>query len=934
LIARFAMILMMKFMNTSNNNKNAIRRNWRAFWAAVTLMGLAACGGGGGGGDTQNIAPATGGTPNVAAPVPAVSGFTPATAAVGAQITVSGSNLQGVTQVRMGSISATPANVSAASLQFTVPTGAATARIEVIAPGGASSSAASLTVIAVPALTAVSASTVQPNQTLTLSGTNLDQVKTVLLNNLELPFAAGTRSAASIVVTIPATATSGVLNLRATDDVVRATAQQITVNTPVALTSFSPSAGLVGANVTLNGTGFTRVTSVTFAGSTSEAAMTARGATSMTVTVPTGATTGPITLNLSPTERVNSSSNFTVVPRISVNAAASYTVAAAGAPVTVTGTGLDQVSGVTVAGTTASVTSRTATQLVFSAPAGVACGAITLLSNSQPSVPAGNLTIGAGCATVNISGIEFAQVLSQNAGVTFQRLNPGQETWVRAYVTSTTAGRAAPVVRVVGTQGATTLGELTMTGPATLPQLAAGDAPPNTMRYDLTQTFRVQLPANWVASGVKVRVEVDPGNAAGAFSAQEATPNVGSATKLEVVVVPLVSGSNSPTMPTAAQVQAELARALPIARDQITVTIRAPYTLTAVTDGVDTSDDWENALSELDQVRAAEAPTKLHYGMVRPMVSAGIAGIGYVNPVNDNSPNLASLGWDSSRTSWTRTMVHELGHNFSRRHAPCGNVSGADTSYPYANGAMGAVPLFNSGTDEIVAPGSGATQYDVMGYCGGAWFSDYNLSFVQQFLEYQRSQGRLSVQSKSGQADVPLLVVSGRIDATGAVISSVRPENGVPQFASPSAHELELVTAAGAVVRVPVHPKLVDHADPPAMHFTARIADPGALSALRVLHAGASIGERRANGMMKSAPLGQGLAWARVNEVGTNARFEWNAAFGTATITHLANDQRTLLALKARDGAAQVDVSSLPRGGVFEIGLSDGLNVQTLTLTR
>ncbi|MFM2400089.1 MAG: hypothetical protein RL341_2246, partial [Pseudomonadota bacterium] len=43
---------------------------------------------------------------------------------------------------------------------------------------------------------------------------------------------------------------------------------------------------------------------------------------------------------------------------------------------------------------------------------------------------------------------------------------------------------------------------------------------------------------------------------------------------------------------------------------------------------------------------------------------------------------------------------------------------------------------------------------------------------------------------------------------------------------------------------------------------------------------------------------------------------------------------RTVLALQARGGKASVDVSALPRGGAFEVGLSNGLNVQTLTLAR
>jgi trimeric autotransporter adhesin len=528
-------------------------------------------------------------------------------------------------------------------------------------------------------------------------------------------------------------------------------------------------------------------------------------------------------------------------------------------------------------------------------------------------------------------------VLSQTAGSTYQRLNPGQETWVRAYVTSPNANQAAPAVRVLGYADSTALGEVAMTGPATLPQLAAGASPTNTQRYDITQTFRAQLPADWVASNLRVRVEVDPRNAAGLYTQQEATPAVGSATRLQVVVVPLVSGSNSPQMPTAAQVQTELARALPVAREQITVTLRAPYTLTSVTNGVDTDDDWRNALSELDQLREREAPTKLHYGMVRPMVNAGTSGIGYVNPVNDTRPNLSSLGWDASRNSWPRTMLHELGHNFSREHAPCGGVNDADPAYPYNGGALGSAPLFDSGTDTIVAPGTGTNQYDVMGYCGGRWFSDFNFSFVQQFLEFQRSQGRLSVDAaalnKSAQEPTLLLVVAGTIDHNGARIDSVLADTGVPQTLESGSHTLELRTLSGHSVRVPVSAKRIDHAKDGALHFSARIAHPGALAQLRVLRSGVSLSERGSTVPQKTTA--DAAPQAQLREAQGSAQLQWSTAtHAQATLTHVKDGQRTLLALKLVGGNAQVDTRALPEGGVFEVGLSDGLNTHTLVLPR
>ena len=44
-------------------------------------------------------------------------------------------------------------------------------------------------------------------------------------------------------------------------------------------------------------------------------------------------------------------------------------------------------------------------------------------------------------------------------------------------------------------------------------------------------------------------------------------------------------------------------------------------------------------------------------------------------------------------------MLHEVGHNLSLRHAPCGDPSNPDPNYPYANATMGAGNRFIWGYD-------------------------------------------------------------------------------------------------------------------------------------------------------------------------------------------------------------------------------------------
>jgi hypothetical protein len=906
----------------------------RCFAAASATAVLVACGGGGGGG-ASTPEPAVSGP--VPAAVPAITSFAPASAQPGNLVTITGTNFDRVTQVRMGGVMAPAFTArSATVIEVTVPVGAVSGPIEVSGAGGVAQSATPLTILQAVTVSRVDPTSVVTGGELTLSGQQLDRIVRVTLGGVTLP-PVGANSATSLRVSVPVGAVSGQLSVVDASGATQVLPQAITVLSPVVFDGFSPASALAGARVVVSGRALDRVSAVQFSGTTTVATITARSTSALTLTVPLGATTGPITLQVGPGETLNSSSNFTVIPRIVVNAASIYRVASAGDPVTVIGLGFAEVNGVTVGGAAVPIDSRSPTQIVFSAPAGVACAPVVLTSLSQANVAAGSLIVGAGCTNpVQISGLEFAQVQSQAANDPYQRLNPGQETWVRAYVNATTANRAAPVVRLTGFNPTQVLGTLNMVGPATLPQLAEGQTPPDSDRYNLGQTFRVQLPSAWVEAGLRVRVEVDPDNLQGARTSQEASPSMGSATRLTVVIVPLVSGTQQPTLPTQVDVLNELAKVLPLARDQLTVQFRAPYTLTSVTDGVDTNADWSNALSELDQLRRREAPTTLYYGLVRPMVSAGTAGIGYVNSQNSQSPSLASLGWDASRSSWRRIMVHELGHNFSRGHTACGTTP-TGPAYPYPNGAMPPVPLFDSNTRSIVAPGAGVTQADVMGYCGGGWFSDHNYRGVQAFLETQRGLNNVGLFT-SAATQPTLLVINGAITGDSARIDRVAPGRGEVPRVEDSAYELLITTTDGRTLRLGVAAVEVDHADPPTRHFTGVLPDPGGIARIAVLRDGQTIGERSAPTRARAASTRpQDLApWAQRSVVGGRTSFTWNAAlYPLATIEHVQpNGQRSVLALQAQGGQASLDTGHLPAGGVFEIGLSDGLNVLTLTLQR
>lgn len=929
-----------------------------ATWAGVAVaMALVGCGGGSTGTPT---AAGNGPAAPPAAPAPqpalAINAFSPANGVAGTVVSVSGTGLDTVTAVTVGTAAANFAKISATQINVTVPVGAGSGRIGLTAGNRTAVSASDFVVSAppappppapapVPAVTAVAPTTVIAGLgRLTLSGTALDAVAGARLGGTAVNIAS--QSATSLVLEVPATldaAAAATLSLTDRAGTARNVAQPVTVLAALAVTGFTPATLARGQTLTVTGRGLDRATAVRFAGNATAAVASRSGTTQLTAVVPPAALSGAITVAGTTvgtvTEQATSVAALTVLEPIVVTPQ-THNVAAAGAPVTVSGSGLTQVSAVQVGGAGAAITAQSATALTFTVPTGVSCGAITLKANGLPDVAAGSVVVGAGCA-VRAAAVEFAQLLSQPAGDGYQRLSAGRETWVRAYVTAAAAGTPAPAVRATGTNaGGQVLGTVNLAGPATLPVLAPGAAVTDAMRYDDAASFNAELPAAWVQPGLRVRIEV--GDAAAPSATADVAPLVTDSGGLRVVLVPLVSGANVPTLPSAADVLAELQRKLPLPAGEISVRIRSPYTLTSVTSGVTDSAQWSSALSELERLRDAEAPNDLYYGMVRPMVSAGIAGIGYVNSIGSRSPSLASLGWDASRTSWRRTMIHELGHNFSRQHAPCGNVAGADTNYPYANGALGPTPLFDVLANDVLSP---AGQSDIMGYCGGQWFSDYSINGVMRFLE-ARPQVLKDVQAKPGAAG-DLIVVAGTMDiASGAVelapLRTARADGrreAAP--AAAGAYLLRLAMADGRAIERRFDVTMLDHA-PGVGHFLLRLPHPGGRVAGVEVQGGQRVMSQRA-ARKPQEPAGAGGAaaagpWAEVAPDGSALLLQWAAAeMPYATLKLVVADERHVLVLDATGGRWRIPAEAwrdLPAGGQFEVSLSDGVESVVLVVPR
>src|SRR5206468_1872 len=166
-------------------------------------------------------------------------------------------------------------------------------------------------------------------------------------------------------------------------------ANNFTVIPPPAITSFTPMSGRVGTSVTINGTGFTGATAVTFNGST--ASFTLASDTTIQATVPVGATTGPISVT-TPGGTTTSANNYTVIPPPAIT---SFTPMSGrvGTSVTINGTGFTGATAVTFNGSTASFTLASDTTIQATVPVGATTGPISVTTPGGTTTSANNFTV-------------------------------------------------------------------------------------------------------------------------------------------------------------------------------------------------------------------------------------------------------------------------------------------------------------------------------------------------------------------------------------------------------------------------------------------------------------------------------------------------------------------------------------------------------------
>src|SRR6266550_2712955 len=262
-------------------------------------------------------------------PPPTITSLSQNAGAVGASITITGTNFgtaQGSSTVTFNGNTAAAASAwSATSITVLVPAGATTGNV-VVTVFGVASNGSPFTIVLPPTITILSQISGAVGVSITITGTNfgtLQGTSTVTFNGTAAA-AASAWSTTSITVLVPVGATTG--NVVVTVGAQASNGSPFTIVLPPTITILSQTSGPAGASITITGTNFgaTQGTStVTFNGITAAAAS-AWSPTSITVSVPAGATTGNVVVTVLGT--ASNGSAFTVTASCTTNCSLSGTV--------------------------------------------------------------------------------------------------------------------------------------------------------------------------------------------------------------------------------------------------------------------------------------------------------------------------------------------------------------------------------------------------------------------------------------------------------------------------------------------------------------------------------------------------------------------------------------------------------------------------------
>lgn len=317
-----------------------------------------------------------------------IATFTPATIKPGSELTINGDYLNLVENViftdRVSVPKASFTSQSRTEIKLNVPVVSKTGKIAV--SNGAVDpvivySASALT-ITLPVFTTISPNPVKAGTQLTITGTDLDLVKSVILGGNKNITTFVSQSATQIVLAVPADAKDGKVSLTPASSVIVESSLALQMVVPTV--SVTPTTLKNGSDITVTGTDLDLVEKVIFGG-TKQGTIKAGGtATQIVVTVPVDAITGVVTFVTKATKEVAGPSITIVDPVFTSFSPAS---AKPKSDITITGTDLDLVvDAIFFGGIKGTIGARTTTQLTVTVPIGAKTGKMSLVTRNGSQI--------------------------------------------------------------------------------------------------------------------------------------------------------------------------------------------------------------------------------------------------------------------------------------------------------------------------------------------------------------------------------------------------------------------------------------------------------------------------------------------------------------------------------------------------------------------
>lgn len=366
-------------------------------------------------------------------PTPTITDISPKSGTVGTEVTITGTNFSTVADENTIKVNDTAVAVKSSStttITIDIPADATSGQITVEVNGIIATSSDSFTIEetpdTAPTISSFSPTSAAVGAEITITGTNFST--DVSKNIVEFNGTVATVKSATLTelkVEVPASTTSGKIKVTVEGNIALST-DDFAIISP-AISSFSPTSGLVGTEITIAGTNFSTDVSknvVEFNGTA--ATVNSASLTELKVIVPAGATSGKIKVTVEGTIGSSADDFSVLTPAIS---GFSPTSGLVGTEVTITGTFSGEIAEniVTFNGTSATIKSATATELIVDVPNGATTGKIKITINDEfgqseldftvetvPTIASFSATKGIVTTKLTITGTNFSTVLSEN----------------------------------------------------------------------------------------------------------------------------------------------------------------------------------------------------------------------------------------------------------------------------------------------------------------------------------------------------------------------------------------------------------------------------------------------------------------------------------------------------------------------------------------